>query len=210
MSTFADFPSFESMFQPSPSGVPAHLVLLGPRPYEPAAINATRECAVRSGANLDDEVCALLAVRNWRAQIVAATTFFVAGSTERRLAALWDAISQPSWISPQLAATAAHIDPEFAAKAHARIAEGCAVSVEPVASLPWPARHSALGPGSIEAHSAKLLSALLALCIDRPDAPWAKAAADEPHVKHLLALDVDRGGEIAKRWLVSMHALTAR
>lgn len=210
MSAFADFPSFEPLFQPSASGVPAPLALLGPRPDETAVIDATRTCAARSGANFDNEVCALLAHLNWRAQIVGTATLFILGSTERSLAALWDAMSRPSWISPQLAATAAHIDPDFVAKARARIADDCAVAIEPVASMDWVARHSALGPGSINAHSAKLLSALLTLCIDRPDAPWARTTAEEPRVKEILALDVDQGGKIAKRWLASMGAVTAR
>jgi hypothetical protein len=201
------------MFQGSGDGVPAYLVLLGPRPGEPAtvdAISATRTCATNSGANLDSEVSALLAQPNWRAQIVGATSIVLVGPTERRLAALWDALSRPSWISPQLAATAAHADREFAAKAHVRIAKDCAVSIEPAASMNWVARHTALGPGSIIAHSAKLLSSLLALCLDRSDAPWARTTAEDPRVKELLAQDVDRGGQIAKHWLGNMSALTAR
>ena len=71
----------------------------------------------------------------------------------------------------------------------------------------WLERHSALGPGSLDAHSAKLVAALVALLtLDGDEQPdWLTG----PDVQQLIASDVDNGGEIAVGWLSDIRVMLA-
>jgi hypothetical protein len=66
---------------------------------------------------LERDIARLLNARNWRFHNIACVALAVGRSSERSIAALWECLSSGSWTSPQLAATAAYIDPLFQAKA---------------------------------------------------------------------------------------------
>lgn len=202
---FAAFPSFAPLFQERmPSGVPAHLQLLnlGPRAVE--AVDAVRDATMRSGERLDVEIAALLAESNWRPQLVGAVAVLVANANDVRLTALWSAIDRPCWSSPQLVAVASFADAAFDARARARLDRRGALDARETASMPWPLRHSALGPGSIADHAAKTLSALFRVCELRAGtSDWFASYAASEQLRAILASDTDRGGEIAERWALA-------
>lgn len=65
---------------------------------------------------LERDLICLLAAVNWRGHNIACAAIAAGFVTDRSLASLWQRIHEGSWTSPQLAATAAYVDPEFATK----------------------------------------------------------------------------------------------
>ncbi|WP_133155061.1 hypothetical protein [Kinneretia aquatilis] len=68
-------------------------------------------------AHLERDIVSLLHARNWRFHNIACVAIACTGASESLLAELWSCIAAGSWTSPQLAATAAYVDPEFRQKA---------------------------------------------------------------------------------------------
>jgi hypothetical protein len=78
--------------------------------------------AVEASPHLDDELVALLSTpMGWKLEIVGLVGLLMVGTRAGPLEALWDAFDANSWVTPQLAAGASMIDPEFRAKARLRI-----------------------------------------------------------------------------------------
>jgi hypothetical protein len=181
--------------------VPAYLPLLNLAHDTVEAVDAVRDATVRSGEGLDAEIAALLAVNSWRPQLVGALAVLVVGANDARLTALWNAIDRPCWTSPQVVAVASFTDPAFDARARARLDSRGYLEARDIASMPWSLRHSALGPISIRAHGAKVLSALFRICELRAGASeWFAPYAASEELHAILASDTDRGGYIAERW----------
>ena len=202
MSGFEKFPSFESVFARSDvAKVPLYLTLLQPSGDAGLAVSDIRACIRRSGPNLTSELNELLAQPNWRPHLVAAVTLLVTGADQRHLEILWTAIKRPSWVSPQLAACASRVDSNFAQSARTMIEQRCAFEAQTLVDITGLERHHALGPLSWSAHSAKLLSALVALCALSHESTWLEPLVNAEDIRQMMASDVDGGGTIAVRWI---------
>jgi hypothetical protein len=70
------------------------------------------------------EAAELLAVAEWKLQLVAAAALALGGADEMTRAALWRAIDGTSWVGPQLVAAAFVVDAEFATRAEERLLAG--------------------------------------------------------------------------------------
>jgi hypothetical protein len=70
-----------------------------------------------TSAHLERDLVSLLRARNWRFHNIACVAISCCGASKAVLAELWLCIQAGSWTSPQLAATAAYIDPDFQTKA---------------------------------------------------------------------------------------------
>jgi hypothetical protein len=70
-----------------------------------------------ASAHLERDLATLLRARNWRFHNIACVAIACIGASEATLRELWSCIGAGSWTSPQLAATAAYVDPDFAQKA---------------------------------------------------------------------------------------------
>jgi Macro domain len=199
---FARFPSFEPLFAKNETAqVPHYLLLLNVAPLAKEAVNEIRHALSRSGDRLDIEVVALLGESNWRPQLVGAVAALVAGPNEQRIEALWRAIDRPSWVSPQLVAAVSVLDAAFDENARARLDRRGALDAAEATRMPWLERHSALGPGSVVAHSAKVTSSLLRICERRASASaWISRYTADENLRRFIASDVDRGGDIAENW----------
>lgn len=199
---FAPFASFTPLFERSPQArVPRYLLLLNIAPDAREAVDEIRRAVTASGERLDSEIAALLRERNWRSQLVGAVATLVAGGGDARIDALWSAVDRPSWISPQLVATASLLDPAFDARARERLDRHRALDAKDASGTPWPERHSALGPGSIAEHSAKVVGSLLRMCELRPSASeWIASYSSDATLRAFIATDVDHGGDIAEEW----------
>ncbi|WP_027467678.1 hypothetical protein [Deefgea rivuli] len=66
---------------------------------------------------LEADLISLLAALNWRYHNIACVFIALGFSSSHILEALWMRIKEGSWVSPQLAATAALVDPNFKVKA---------------------------------------------------------------------------------------------
>ncbi len=76
-----------------------------------------------SREHLERDLALLLRARNWRFHNIACVALACAGPSDRLLADLWACLRIGSWMSPQLAATAAYVDPAFNHKAAALVAD---------------------------------------------------------------------------------------
>lgn len=195
------FEQFDPLFEPGPATVPAYLVLLNLHDDDvPAIVNQLREAVAASGDKVEDLIGRMLATPNWRVQIIGAAALLIAGSSNG-IRALWSALDRPCWTSPQLAAVASRVDPDFLAQASLRLERGCKQDVAEAAEMPWPARHVALGPLSLDAHSAKLAASLAGLCAREEGASlWLTPLMARADLKALIDLDVDEAASIALDW----------
>ncbi len=66
-----------------------------------------------TSSHLQRDIALLLRARNWRFHNIACVAIACTGASEKLLIELWNCIRAGSWTAPQLAATAAYIDPEF-------------------------------------------------------------------------------------------------
>ncbi|MCB9846760.1 MAG: hypothetical protein H6811_12340 [Phycisphaeraceae bacterium] len=112
----ADFGPFADLFAGSVDAPPRYMSLLSlhdarlaVREIEHALRHPEAPRAIR----------ALLAQDDWRAHLVAATAIVLAEDASPWLDALWSRIRAGSWASPQLLASAAQVDPDFASHAAA-------------------------------------------------------------------------------------------
>ena len=81
-------------------------------------VNKLRNALIQPApAHLERDIVSLLRARNWRFHNIACVAIACAGASEALLAELWSCIGEGSWTSPQLAATAAYVDPKFQQKA---------------------------------------------------------------------------------------------
>jgi len=201
------FPCFSRLFGVSNSGkVPLYLTLLRPGAEASEAVDRIRDALNSSGALT--EIVALLQDVNWRAQLVGAVALLVGERKPELLKALWDAADQGSWVSPQLAAVASMVDSEFEEHARRRLEARCPINSSRLVGLDWAHRHFAAGPESVSTHSAKLLSALVALTQVRlGDVDWLKQLRKADDVQGMLRTDIDNGGAIAEAWLSAMTTL---
>jgi hypothetical protein len=207
---FATFPSFRPLFATSErAGASGYLKLLNLTDGAREAIDQIRTAIARSVDRVDAEIAALLGESNWRPQLVGAVAVLVAGANAARLTALWSAIDRPCWTSPQLVATASLVDGNFDAQARSRLDRTLELDARAALSMPWPERHSALGPGSVEAHSAKVLAALLGICERRPSCTWLGPYLVDERLRQTLAKDTDNGRGIAVRWAEGVAGLLA-
>jgi hypothetical protein len=133
--------------------------------------------------------------------LVAAVALLVTGANDRQREILWSAIKRPSWVSPQLAACASRVDSGFAQRARTMIEQRCTFEEDKFVDITGIERHHALGPLSYTAHSAKLLSALVALCALCRENSWLGMLVNAEDIRQMLASDVDAGGTIAVRWI---------
>jgi tetrahydromethanopterin S-methyltransferase subunit G len=72
---------------------------------------------------IERDIGRLYAVRNWRAHLVACLALAAGYVTEGSIRALWQCLHHGSWASPQLAATAAFVDPAFTSNAPPLLAD---------------------------------------------------------------------------------------
>jgi hypothetical protein len=70
-----------------------------------------------SSIEIENDLIILLTAVNWRVHNIACVFIALGFHNERVLSALWTRIREGSWVSPQLAATAAFVDPDFQVKA---------------------------------------------------------------------------------------------
>lgn len=201
-SPFDKFGAFKPLFESSDGHVPGYLSLLNLQIGADRAVRQLRRALRDSGANRESSIVALLSDETgWRPQLVGAAAM-VAGSTSSKcIDVLWEALDHICWTSPQLAAAASRVDPDFSTKARSRLEGRCRVMpfAKMVARLPPSAERDGLAQGH---SSPKLMAALVALCERelRPD-DWLNQLIEAPDVVRLLSEDRDGGGEIALNWL---------
>ena len=111
------FPSFEPAFQPIPSKDPVdppppYLIALNLNDHQAEAVQVIRSC-LASSSDPRSEIAAMLAQANWRPHLVAAVATIGAPPDARPVDELWVSIGAGSWVSPQLLATASHVDHDF-------------------------------------------------------------------------------------------------
>ncbi|EJL34510.1 hypothetical protein PMI01_01567 [Caulobacter sp. AP07] len=158
-----------------------------------AALKAIVEAAALS---LEADITASLSpVHGWRSQVVGASAAIVAAApSEPTIQALWAALDEPSWASPQLAVAAFLLDPDFASRARRRIEALC--RVDPVQ---W--RHQHPDTTMRGGPDAKQLAAMIALCRQHGGLAWLDDLVARPETQAVLAADRDGGGDIATAWL---------
>jgi hypothetical protein len=201
-----DFGPFEPAFALGELPVPRYLCLLNLRAPSETLVVIDRIRVGLDDPRRDAALHALLGQIDWRPHLVAAVALLLVEDPRPFLADLWSAVRAGSWVSPQLLAVAAVRDPNFLTMAAARETEGFVV--RPPIGLTPAERHSATGPASVPRRSAKELSALVALCdATSQGAAWAAHVRAEPELQRLIAADVDRGGDIATRWLASVRQI---
>lgn len=164
--------------------------------HEPQDNVAALAAIVQAAApSLEADIATLLSpAHGWRPQVVGASAAIaVGGVSEPTIRALWAALEEPSWASPQLAAAAFLLDPDFEARARRRIEALCFVD-----PIHWRRRHP--DTTLISRPDGKQLAAMVALCRQRsPD--WLEPFSARPEVRAVLDTDRDQADEITLRWL---------
>jgi len=124
-------------------------------------------------AHLERDLTSLLRARNWRFHNIACVAIACRGASATLLDELWHCIRAGSWTSPQLAATACYVDPEFLQKAALLIEDNATYfkSILPLAAL-------------LAAHMPKL----------------ELSEAARANLSEATDLDRDNAGAIAVRW----------
>jgi hypothetical protein len=159
-------------------------------------VAALKAIVAAAAPGLEADITASLSpVHGWRPQVVGASAAIAVGaSSEAVIQALWAALDEPGWGSPQLAVAAFLLDADFASRARRRIEALCVV--DPVQ---WRRQHPDTtmrrGP------DAKQLAAMIALCRQPGDLAWLDDLVARPETRAVLAADRDRGGDIATAWL---------
>jgi hypothetical protein len=185
------FGPFEPAFGSGELTVPGYLCLLNLMAPSETLVVIDRIRVGLDDPRRDAALHALLGQVDWRPHLVAAVALLLVEDSRPFLADLWSAVRAGSWVSPQPAA---------------RETEGFVV--RPPIGLTSAERHSATGPASVPQRSAKELSAFVALCdATSQGAAWAAHVRAEPELQRLIAADVDRGGDIATRWLARVRQI---
>jgi hypothetical protein len=172
-----------------------YLTFLNLNPPFNAAVEALRTIVESGAPTLEADVVAVLdpALAGWRPQLVGAAAMLLGATTPTTLAALWRALEQPSWVSPQLAVTAFLRAPDFEARARARIEVLCQVDASAIR-----ARRGREVPDS---NDDKQLAALIALLKERGPPDWLAPLEASQSVRDILAASHDDGAHHALRWL---------
>lgn len=131
-----------------------------------------------TSAHLERDLATLLRARNWRFHNIACVAIACAGPSEALLEELWNCIRAGSWTSPQLAATAAFVDPGFHQKALSQLEESTTYYKSIVS-----------------------LAALLAKFGYRLPSDIAQANLNEA-----MSIDQDHSGDIAINWHANLVA----
>jgi hypothetical protein len=186
--TLAHFGPFATVFEPKELRVPGHLVLLGLQDESEANVVVDRVVRAMEGDAVEPFVDRLLADPNWRPHLVAAVAFLVDDRGALNTSWLWDAMDRGSWVIPQLVVTALFVDKSFPERARGRVTQFCPVTVP--AGLSPIERHSATGPDSTRARSAKMIASILEASALVPSlADWVASAKSQPEVIALLSAD---------------------
>jgi hypothetical protein len=77
--------------------------------------------SVPTSQHLERDIAVLLQASNWRFHNIACVAIACCGASDELLSQLWRRVQLGSWTSPQLAATAAFVDPSFASKASSMV-----------------------------------------------------------------------------------------
>jgi hypothetical protein len=174
---------FQRLWERDGRAVPGHLPLLG-------LWDCEREIAIIRDVVRDGEdapsVLAMLADRNWRPNLVAATAILFHPRDGRFAAPLWSALDEGSWVSPQIAVVLSLHDADFVPRAIDRVERRC-----PLAPGRW--------ERAVGTPNAKALSALVALLDDTAPDEAARLRSD-PDIAALIDLPYEEGHRIAKSW----------
>jgi hypothetical protein len=130
--------------------------------------------------HLERDMALLLRARNWRFHNIACVALACRGASAFLLAELWSCISLGSWTSPQLAATAAFVDPAFHGKASHALEDRTTYY--------------------------KSLVALGALVSDSSFGPAELSTQARENVSEAKQLDRDNSGQIAVAWYQNLRA----
>ena len=198
---------FARAFKPSRGlRVPPYLALLGLTDDAPTAIDIVARLAGKRGA--PESFGALLTDPNWRPHVIAAVAARVHRYPDDS-AMLWNTADRGSWVVPQLVAAISMIDESFRESAIERLQDGCPMRTDEIDQLDDRLLlHSARGPGGAKHRSAKMASALLGLLRDAgPNNPALEAFDRDVALQELIAVDIDRGGDIATAWRTEFRAL---
>ncbi|MEZ4362653.1 MAG: hypothetical protein R3B48_20850 [Kofleriaceae bacterium] len=175
---------FAALWQKDGQPFAGHLPLLG-------LLDCARELSVLREAVVAAEapaaLVAMLADRNWRPTLAAATAIALGPRDGRYAAALWSALDGGTWVAPQVAVVLEHHDPEFTSAATLRVARRCALD------------GSRWGEATRGQPDGKALAALLQL-LERALPEEVARWRSDPTILDALARSVDRGEEIARRW----------
>lgn len=160
-------------------GVANYLAFMSLRgPQAQAEIGKLRNALTEpTQAHLERDLSLLLRARDWRFHNIACVAIACRRVSDQVLSELWRCIRAGSWASPQLCATAAHVDPGFQEKA---------VSL-------------------LEDHATyyKSISALAALLAETaPHAALSQTAL--ANIDEAAAIDLGGSGVIAGRWRRSL------
>ena len=159
------------------------------------AVSALRKIVSTRAPGLEANILALLdPIAGWRPQLVGAAAMVAGAASRKTVDALWVALAEPSFVSPQLAVAAYLLDPDFEAHARSRIANGCRVEPkrlrEKFPDQEWPA-----------SPDAKQLAAMIALCGRLPRAAWLAEMSASAELRSILDEARDDGSGIALAWL---------
>ncbi len=174
---------FSAVFERGELRVPGYLPLLHLDPEDECLVVFGRVQRALAAPDSDDGIRALLADPNWRPHLVAAVALSLRGTADGATEQLWAAMDGGSWVTPQLAAVAKSLDPDFESNAKRRIADPTA-------------------------RSSKMLASLVALLV--PEPAWLDEALQREDVQGAMSSDVDNGAGLASRWalrLASLHTI---
>jgi hypothetical protein len=198
---FDQYGAFKSLFEPTDGQVPGYLALLNLPATASSAVRQLRDAVNRSGADLERNVRALLSDETgWRAQLVGAAALVAQPANVGCIDTLWDALDHWCWTSPQLAAAASRIDPQFRAKARLRLENRCYVL--PLRRM-MDREKMAKNEGRTDP---KLMASLVALC-GKPHEAWLRELIEQEDFARLLTEDRDDGDEFAVGWLRRLDEL---
>ena len=180
-------------------GGPRFLVLLhlGDESRAAAIINDAYQ-VVRS-SSCEEGIRNLMRDSHWHSHLLAALGMLESERPERYRDLLWERIDMGSWVSPQLAATASIIDPEFAERAVRWISKPPVPSQDHRFAIPHSTDFEEWStPDEISyAFTAKAVNAMLGLL---PDRQKAAELGQEQHVRERVEGDPHDGAGIAVRW----------
>lgn len=129
--------------------------------------------------HVERDIGRLYTARNWRAHLVACLALAAGYATESSTRFLWQCLHQGSWASPQLASTAAFIDPSFVSNA-----------------LPLLADH-----GTYYKSIVALAGILKGECHTTP----SERSPAAQNLVEALAIDRDNSAERAQNWLANLR-----
>lgn len=137
------------------------------------------ELSRHSLEQLEEDIGRLYAARNWRVHLMACVALAVGFATESTIQALWRCVTLGSWVSPQLVATAAFVDPDFSSKAAVLVADHNTYYKSIVALADILAKEFAVIP--------------------------SEGSVARQNVVEALTIDRDNSGELALGWLANLR-----